>query len=148
MINKHLTNHFLKRKFNLIYVIFFLSTGLHITLSAQQPIKIQVFEERTSSIPISKFITGNFIERGIGRQVDGMWSEMLYNRAFQENITPFKATAWEAMQLDREHYNKNAPFWHSGYEENDWELLNPGNSAKKRTHGEESFPLAGADALN
>ncbi|MCX6226323.1 MAG: hypothetical protein NTV01_16510 [Bacteroidia bacterium] len=109
------------------------------TLSAQQPIKIRVFEERTSSIAISRLITGNFIESGIGREVDGMWSEMIYNRSFQENITPFKVTVWEALQLDKEHYNKNAPFWHSGYEENDWEPLNPGNPGMKRTHGEESF---------
>jgi len=117
--------------------LFVLIVLMPVKLSAQ-PIKFRVFNERISTLPISKFITGNFIERGIGRQVDGMWSEMIYNRTFQENITPFKATAWEAMQLDREEYSSSREeltvFRCSG-------VIIPAGVLK-------SFPLAGADALN
>lgn len=131
--------YLLNKKFVLFYVIFLLIYGFHISLSAQQPIKIRVFEERTSDIPISRLITGNFIESGIGRQVDGMWAEMIYNRSFQANISDFKAPVWGWLQMDKEFYNQNAPFWHSGYEENDWELINPADSSLNRTQGEESF---------
>jgi alpha-L-arabinofuranosidase len=139
MMNTYSTNHFHGREFILFYGIFFLFTGFHINLPAQRPIEIRVFEERTSDIPISQLITGNFIESGIGREVDGMWSEMIYNRTFQANITPFKLPVWGWLQMDKEYYNKNAPFWHSGYEENDWELINPVDAGLKRTQGEESF---------
>ena len=132
------TNHFHKRVSTLFCVIFCLIPGFHNTISAQQPIPIKVFAERTSGIPISRLITGNFIESGIGREVDGMWSEMIYNRTFQKDIPPFTTPVWGWLQMDKENYNKNAPFWHSGYEEYDWELINPIEPDLKRTQGEES----------
>lgn len=72
--------------------------------------------------PTTERIFGNFIESGFGRQVTGLWSEMLYNRAFRE-IEEYRKATWEWLGLDREHYNEQAPFWHSGYEECDWELI-------------------------
>ncbi len=65
-------------------------------------------------------ILGNFMESGFGRQIPGMWSEMVYNRAFRE-IPPYTEATWEWLGLDKEHYNENMPSWHSGYEEFDWE---------------------------
>ena len=44
--------------------------------------------------PISRDIFGNFIESGFGRQVNGMWSEMLYNRAFRK-VPEYKYATWE-----------------------------------------------------
>lgn len=86
--------------------------------------------------PVDRRIFGNFIESGFGRQVDGMWSEMLYNRAFRD-VPEKKIATWEWLGLDREHYNENAPFWHSGYEENDWE--NIGNPVRQHTCGTHTY---------
>ena len=84
----------------------------------------------------SSWIFGNFIESGFGRQVDGMWSEMLYNRAFRE-VPPYNPATWEWLGIDREHYGKLAPFWHSGYEENDWEIV--GNPKVSRSCGNYTY---------
>ena len=66
--------------------------------------------------PAEKRIFGNFMESGFGRQIPGMWSEMIYNRAFRK-IPPYTEATWEWLGLDEEHYNENMPSWHSGYEE-------------------------------
>ena len=50
-------------------------------------------------------ILGNFMESGFGRQIPGMWSEMVYNRAFRE-IPPYTEATWEWLGLDKEHYNE------------------------------------------
>lgn len=67
-------------------------------------------------------IFGNFIELGFGRQIDGLWSEMLFNRAFR-HVPEYTYKTWEWLGLDQEHYNDKAPFWHSGYEQFDWEAV-------------------------
>jgi alpha-L-arabinofuranosidase len=99
---------------------------------------LRVTSERLSQVPISRFILGNFIESGFGRQTSGMWAEMLYNRSFQE-IPPYKRPTWGWLQLDTAYYNENAPFWHSGYEECDWELISPERSQRWHTHGSDTF---------
>lgn len=81
-------------------------------------------------------IFGGFIESGFGRQISGMWSEMLFNRAFKE-VPPYKAPTWEWLGLDESMYNSNAPFWHSGYEEYDWEGV--GDVELSRTLGTLTF---------
>ena len=60
----------------------------------------------------------------------------------------YKKTTWEALKLDSDHYNTSAPFWHSGYEECDWELLAPDYSKKWRTHGTDSFKGCGSLAIS
>ena len=70
--------------------------------------------------PVDSRIFGGFIESGFGRQIDGMWSEMIYNRAFRR-IPAYTQATWDWLGLDAAHYNDSAPFWHSGYEENDWQ---------------------------
>lgn len=119
-------------------LFFILCPGFQPAGTAQQPITVRITGERASVTPISPLITGNFIERNIGRQVDGMRAEMIYNRTFQDNIPPFTPAVWGWLQMDPDHYNSNAPFWHSGYEQNDWELINPAGSSRRRTLGEES----------
>ena len=69
-----------------------------------------------------KRIFGHFIESGFGRQVNGMWSEMLYNRAFRK-VPPYEYYTWEWLGFYEPLYNENAPFWHSGYEEFDWQYI-------------------------
>lgn len=63
-------------------------------------------------------ILGNFVESGIGRQITGMWSEMIQNRSFRPK-SEYKYPMWSWLGLWKDKYNENAPFWHSGYEEND-----------------------------
>src|ERR1043166_4619701 len=99
---------------------------------------IRISSRRLSEVPIERTIFGQFIEAGFGRQTEGMWSEMLYNRSFQP-IPPFSRWTWDWLGLKPEAYNSAAPFWHSGYEENDWELLAPNNSTKSRTLGTDTY---------
>ena len=129
-------------------LVMAMCSGFQSIVDAQQPITVRISSERAITSPISPLITGNFIERSIGRQVDGMWAEMIYNRTFQENIPPFTPAVWGWLQMDPEHYNGNAPFWHSGYEQNDWELINPAASSKRRTLGEESHLGKGSLIVN
>lgn len=77
-------------------------------------------ESNWTEIPVSKDIFGNFIEAGFGRQLSGMWSEMIYNRAFRD-IPRYKVATYAWLGVDKEHYNENIPSWHSGYEEHNWE---------------------------
>jgi hypothetical protein len=86
--------------------------------------------------PTDMRIFGCFIESGFGRQVSGMWSEMLYNRAFRV-VPEYKRATWDWLGLDKEHYKSDAPFWHSGYEEHDWYWL--GKPRIWRTCGSETF---------
>ena len=60
---------------------------------------IQVKENWTQK-PVDRRIFGNFIESGFGRQVNGMWSEMLYNRAFRD-VPAIKIATWEWLGLDK-----------------------------------------------
>ena len=60
---------------------------------------IQV-EENWTQKPVDRRIFGNFIESGFGRQVNGMWSEMLYNRAFRD-VPAIKIATWEWLGLDK-----------------------------------------------
>lgn len=96
---------------------------------------ISIKEEWTTK-PAEKRIFGNFIESGFGRQVNGMWGEMLYNRAFRQ-VPPMKIATWEWLGLHEEYYNSNAPFWHSGYEENDWKDI--GSPQREHTCGTHTF---------
>lgn len=86
--------------------------------------------------PVDRRILGHFIESGFGRQVPGMWSEMLYNRAFRK-IAPYSFFTWEWLGFEEPMYNENAPFWHDGYEEHDWE--NVGDVTLEGTHGSNTF---------
>lgn len=72
-----------------------------------------------TTLPVTEDIFGNFIEAGFGRQLSGMWSEMIFNRAFRD-IPPYKVATYAWLGVDKEHYNENIPSWHSGYEEYNW----------------------------
>lgn len=105
---------------------------------------IKVTLDRTATSPITKYILGNFIENSFGRQINGMWAEMINNRSFRE-IPPYADPTWQWLGFGPEYYNENAPFWHSGYEECDWELMAPEHASKGRLHGQDSHK--GMDTL-
>jgi len=86
------------------------------------PIRIRVTSDEMAAKPVNPLLYGNFIESGFGRQVDGMWAEMLFNRSF-EPVPPSKGK-W--LQYGPGEDLTTKPWWHSGYEENRWRLA-PGN---------------------
>lgn len=92
--------------------------------------------------PTNERIFGNFIESGIGRQIPGIWSEMIQNRSFRPK-SEYKYPMWQWVGMTKEFYNENAPFWHSGYEEDEW--MPVGSAAFSRTYG--SHMYKGKDAL-
>ncbi len=112
--------------------------------SASGAARVKVGIERIAEKPISKMIFGQFIESGFGRQPDGMWAEMIYNRSFQQPVPPFNFKTWEWLMLKPDFYNANAPFWHSGYEENDWEPIDE-HTTTMRILGIQTFK--GLDSL-
>ena len=103
---------------------------------------------RLSEYRTSPYIFGNFVEAGFGRQVSGMWSEMIYNRSFElpETIIHFwdlePTVQW--WMFPKEMYNADAPFWHSGYEECDWEVTDPQLMTLSRIIGAESYKGLGS----
>lgn len=86
--------------------------------------------------PVDRKIFGSFVESGFGRQVSGMWSEMLYNRSFRQ-IPPYQPPTWEWLGVDADHYDARAPFWHSGYEEHNWTAF--GQVTAKRSLGTRTY---------
>lgn len=50
----------------------------------------RVTDRVTVDQPVSDMLCSNFIELGFGFQVEGMWSEMLFNRSFEKipQLTP------------------------------------------------------------
>ncbi len=87
-------------------------------------------------LPVHREILGHFVESGFGRQVSGMWSEMIFNRAFRE-IKPYSFFTWEWLGFEQPMYHEGAPFWHSGYEEHDWKSV--GEVSRQHTHGSNTF---------
>src|SRR5450756_425733 len=73
-------------------------------------VSIKVTARRLSEVPIEHAVFGQFIEAGFGRQLEGMWAEMLYNRSFQ-SVPPFSRWTWDWLGLKPEAYNSAAPFW-------------------------------------
>ncbi|MGA2974599.1 MAG: hypothetical protein ABSF77_04745 [Spirochaetia bacterium] len=107
-------------------------------------VTVRVENRRLSAERTSRLVLGNFMELGLGRQAAGMWAEMLYNRGFHP-IPPAAPIVWEWLRFSPDRYNAQAPFWHSGYEEIDWEPL-PGSGAEmERIRGFE--PFKGNDSL-
>ena len=46
-------------------------------------LKVTVTSRELVRKPVSPLLCGNFIEDGFGRQVEMLWSEMLYNPSFE-----------------------------------------------------------------
>ena len=63
-------------------------------------INLKVSDKWTKK-PISKRIFGNFLESGIGRQITGIWSEMLQNRSFRPK-SEYKYPMWQWIGMTKE----------------------------------------------
>jgi len=96
---------------------------------------IQVTADLLTDKPINPMIFGQFIESGFGRQVDGLWSEMLFNRSF-EKIPPYKKAMWGWLDRRPEDDLSIESWYHSGYEENPWYVVggNPSTRLEYATH--------------
>jgi alpha-N-arabinofuranosidase len=88
-------------------------------------VQVNVTSKEMAEQPVSPLIYGGFIESGFGRQVEGMWAEMLFNRGF-ETIPPYTGANYGSRGCGPETEVEKQPWWHSGYEEPPWELA-PGN---------------------
>lgn len=89
-----------------------------------------------SDRPISSLIYGNFLELGFGRQGDGMWAQMLFNRSF-EQIPPY--AIWNWLRCGPDGYNSRADWWHSGYEEQPWFKFGPDGRSEIRIRAHAGF---------
>ena len=69
--------------------------------------------------PVNPLIYGNFIELGLGRQIEGLWAEKLYNASFEE-VPPLKANLWDWLGKTAADNLSKEKWWHSGYEINEW----------------------------
>ena len=114
---------------NLVLAATLLRGGTH---SAAQmtngaiSIQVRVTSNEMVELPVSPLIYGHFIESGFGRQVEGMWAEMLFNRSI-ETIPPYTEANYGSRGCGPQTQVEAQPWWHSGYEEPSWELA-PGNS--------------------
>lgn len=96
-----------------------------------------VTTEEYSKAPLSPLLYGNFIELGYGRQVEAMYSEMLFNRSF-EHFLPYRDInkSWYDLYFDESDHEKGYEkdwsvfdWYHSGYEHNSWYAA-PGDPGK------------------
>lgn len=96
-----------------------------------------VTAEEYSKAPLSPLLYGNFIELGYGRQVEAMYSEMLFNRSF-EHFLPYRDInkSWYDLYFDESDHEKGYEkdwsvfdWYHSGYEHNSWYAA-PGDPGK------------------
>jgi alpha-N-arabinofuranosidase len=88
-------------------------------------VQISILAEELAERPTSAMVCGNFVESGFGRQVEGMWAEMFFNRSF-EAVPPYTQANYGSRGCGPETAVERQPWWHSGYEEPAWELA-PGN---------------------
>jgi len=85
----------------------------------QERFEVEITPKIIVSKPVSPLIYGNFIELGLGHQVDRLWAELLWNRSFEE-ITPYKPYVWDWLSRTPSDNLTKEAWWHSGYEENRW----------------------------
>ncbi len=98
----------------------FIMTVIPLYINAQvQTATYRVTQEIINKKPVNSMIYGNFIEIGFGRQAEGMWSEKLYNASFEE-VIPYKPSMWSYLRRSPEDDIRQRPWWHSGYEEDQW----------------------------
>jgi hypothetical protein len=101
-------------------------TAKHQPRGEEDIVKVRITREELVEKPVSPLIYGNFVESGLGRQVEGMWAEMFFNRSF-ERVPPYTEAQRGAAGCTPDEDRTIYPFWHSGYEENAWYLA-PGNA--------------------
>lgn len=84
---------------------------------AAASIRAEVTRQEMAVTPISPVLCSNFIEVGFGYQVEGMWSEMLYNRSFEKWV-PLRpnSTNWYDLRNVPHGDWTSAPWYHTAYE--------------------------------
>ncbi len=85
--------------------------------------------------PVNPMIYGNFIELGFGRQTDGMWSELLYNRSFEV----FEPADLGYISHKAGDDVSHEPWYHSGYEEKPWYVASNNTEAEYTLNCFEAF---------
>jgi alpha-N-arabinofuranosidase len=98
----------------------------HAWPAAADRFAVEIKPQILVSKPVSPWIYGNFVELGLGHQVDRMWAEMLWNRSFEE-VTPLRTPVWDWISRTPADDLAKEAWWHSGYEENDW-YVDPANA--------------------
>jgi alpha-L-arabinofuranosidase len=87
---------------------------------AQKPAAaFRVTSQRVNEKPVNPLIYGNFIELGLGAQIEGLWAEKLYNASLEE-VVPFKENLWEWIGRKPTDDLRGEKWYHSGYEINNW----------------------------
>jgi alpha-L-arabinofuranosidase len=96
---------------------------------AAASIRAKVTRRETAETSISPILCSNFIEAGFGYQVEGMWSEMLYNRSFEKwvPLRPNSANWYDLKDVPHGDWT-SAPWYHTAYEHNRWYAW-PGSDA-------------------
>ncbi len=127
-------------KYFKIILFIFLTAFLSIKAQDSEVTKVfKITKQEISPTPISPLLYGNFIELGYGIQVEGMWSEMFFNRSF-EKFAPYRLInkLWYDLVYDEKDISKGYEqdwskfdWYHSGYEHNAWFAApgNPGNAS-------------------
>ncbi len=103
-------------------------------------------DARETGVHISKTLCGNFIELGYGRQVEGMQSEMIFNRRFADfpAYTDINRDWYDLFREPDEEGRIYETDWsifdwyHSGYEHNAWYAA-PGLPPSKRIVDESKY---------
>ncbi len=114
-----------------IALLCLIQAGLHLGLSAQNPSAFyQLLPLAVNEKPVSQLIYGNFIELGFARQIEGLWSEKLYNASFEE-VPPLKEHMYGWLGRSPDDDLSIEKWWHSGYEVNDWYVF-PDNEMVRR----------------
>jgi len=113
----------------------------------QERFEVELTPKIIVTKPVSPLIYGNFIELGLGHQVDRMWAELLWNRSFEE-ITPYKPYVWDWLSRTPSDDLTKEAWWHSGYEEDKWytDAANPDAEMRPRPfwgfrHGAQSVDV-------
>ncbi len=81
----------------------------------------RVTAAETAQTPVSELLCSNFIELGFGYQVEGMWSELLFNRSFEKSfqLTPATYDWFGGEGIVGDDW-RGQDWYHSGYEHNRW----------------------------
>lgn len=107
---------------------------------------IYEIETVDTGVNISKTLCGNFIELGYGRQVEGMQSEMIFNRRFADfpAYTAINKDWYDLIQEPDEQGRRYQTDWsvfdwyHNAYEHNAWYAA-PGLPPSKRIFDENRY---------
>lgn len=104
-------------------------------------VRLKVTTRELADTSISPLLCSNFIELGFGYQVEGMWSEMLYNRSFECWIPLVAETTGVWYDLESVKIPGNwttAPWYHSAYDHPRWYAA-PGRDAPPHIGPDSTF---------